>query len=44
MTVFSATIGALSSGAARRGVNTYRSVLYACSLAAFVVGSFWLVV
>ena len=43
MTVFSALIGALASGAARRGVNTYRGLLYGCSLAAFVVGSFWLV-
>lgn len=43
MTVFSAVIGALASGAARRGINTYRGVLYACSLSAFVVGSFWLV-
>jgi hypothetical protein len=43
MTAFSALMGAIASGAARRGVNTYRGVLYACSLAAFVVGSFWLV-
>ena len=42
MTVFAAAIGALASGAAKRGVNAYRGVLYACSVAAFVVGSFWL--
>ena len=43
MTVFSAFVGTLASGAAKRGINAYRSVLYACSFAAFVVGSFWLV-
>jgi hypothetical protein len=43
MTLFSAFIGALASGAARRGIDTYRGVLYACSLSAFLVGSFWLV-
>jgi hypothetical protein len=43
MTVFSTLVGAIASRAAKRGINTYRGVLYACSFAAFVVGSFWLV-
>jgi hypothetical protein len=43
MTVFSAAIGALAARAAKRGVNAYRGVLYACSFAAFVVGGLWLV-
>lgn len=43
MTVFSAFIGTLALGAARRGINAYRTVLYACAVSAFVVGSFWLV-
>ena len=43
MTLFAALMGALASGAARRGIDTYRGVLYACSASAFLVGSFWLV-
>lgn len=43
MTIFAAIIGALATGAARRGIDTYRGLLYACSLSAFLVGSFWLV-
>ena len=43
MTVFSTAIGALASVAAKSGVNAYRGILYACSIAAFVVGSVWLV-
>lgn len=43
MTVFSACVGAIAAAAARRGVNAYRGLLYACSAAAFVVGGFWLV-
>jgi len=43
MTAFAALVGVVAVGAARRGVNAYRGMLYACSLAAFVVGSFWLV-
>ena len=43
MTAFSALIGRVAAGAARRGINTYRGLLYACSLSAFLVGSFWLV-
>lgn len=42
MTVFSAVVGAVAARAARRGVNAYRGVLYACSVSALVVGSFWL--
>jgi hypothetical protein len=43
MTVFSAVVGAIAVSAARRGVNAYRGVLYACSLSAMLVGSFWLI-
>jgi hypothetical protein len=43
MTAFSALVGAVAVGAARRGVNTHRSMLYACSVSAFLVGGFWLV-
>jgi hypothetical protein len=43
MTAFSAFVGAISVRAARRGVNAYRGVLYACSASAFVVGGFWLI-
>ena len=43
MTLFAGFIGVLASGAARRGIDTYRGMLYACSVSAFLVGSFWLV-
>ena len=43
MTAFSAVVGAVAVGAARRGLNAYRGVLYACSLSAILVGSFWLI-
>lgn len=43
MTAFSAFVGAVSVSAARRGVNAYRGVLYACSLSAILVGGFWLI-
>lgn len=43
MTVFSAFVGAVAVSAARRGVNAYRGVLYACSLSAMLVGGFWLI-
>ena len=43
MTVFSALVGAIALRAARRGVNAYRGMLYACSLAALCVGGFWLI-
>ena len=43
MTAFSAFVGAVAVKAARRGVNAYRGVLYACSLSAFLVGGFWLI-
>jgi hypothetical protein len=42
MTAFSAFVGAIAVSAARRGLNAYRGVLYACSLSAFLVGGFWL--
>lgn len=43
MTAFSALVGAIAMRATRRGVNAYRSVLYACSLSAVLVGGFWLI-
>lgn len=43
MTAFSALVGAVAVSAARRGVNAYRGVLYACSLSAMLVGGFWLI-
>ena len=43
MTVFASLIGVVSTCAAKRGINAHRGVLYACSCAAFLVGSFWLV-
>ena len=43
MTAFSAFVGAVAVSAARRGVNAYRGVLYACSLSAILVGGFWLI-
>jgi hypothetical protein len=43
MTVFSAVVGVLAVSAARRGVNAYRGMLYACSVSALLVGGFWLV-
>jgi hypothetical protein len=43
MTVFAGLVGAVAMHAARRGVNAYRGMLYACSVSALVVGGFWLV-
>jgi hypothetical protein len=43
MTAFAAVIGRVAASASRRGINTYRGMLYACSVSAFLVGSFWLV-
>ncbi|HXG88299.1 MAG TPA: hypothetical protein VNJ02_08195 [Vicinamibacterales bacterium] len=43
MTAFAAVVGAITVRAARRGVNAYRGMLYACSLCALLVGGFWLV-
>jgi hypothetical protein len=43
MTAFSAFVGAVTVSAARRGVNVYRGMLYACSASAFLVGGFWLI-
>ena len=42
MTAFSAFVGAVALMAARRGLNAYRGVLYACSLTAVLVGGYWL--
>ncbi len=43
MTAFSGLVGVVAVSAARRGLNAYRGLLYACSICAFVVGGFWLV-
>jgi hypothetical protein len=43
MTLFSSLIGVVAAWAARRGMNTHRGLLYACSFSAFLVGGFWLV-
>jgi hypothetical protein len=42
MTVFSALVGAVAVRAARRGLNAYGALLYACSASALVVGGVWL--
>jgi ABC-type nickel/cobalt efflux system permease component RcnA len=43
MTVFAALVGALAARAGRHGALAYRTMLYACSVSAFIVGGFWLV-
>jgi hypothetical protein len=43
MTAFAALVGVVAVRAARRGLNAYRGVLYACSVSAFLVGGLWLV-
>jgi hypothetical protein len=43
MTAFAAVVGVVSVRAGRRGAVAYRTMLYACSLSAFIVGGFWLI-
>ena len=43
MTAFAGVVGMLAARAGQRGLVTHKSVLYACSFSALVVGSFWLV-
>ena len=43
MTAFAAAVGMLAARASRRSAHAYRTMLYACSLSAFIVGGFWLV-
>jgi hypothetical protein len=43
MTVFAAVVGVVSVRAGRRGAVAHRTMLYACSLSAFIVGGFWLI-
>ena len=43
MTAFSALVGAVAVRAAKRGMNAYRGMLYACSASALVAGGFWLI-
>lgn len=44
MTAFSSLIGLVASRARTRGTTIYRGLLYACSGAALLVGSAWLVI
>jgi hypothetical protein len=43
MTVFAAVVGMLAVGANRRSKHAFQTMLYACSLSAFLVGGFWLI-
>ena len=43
MSVFASLVGGVAVIAARRGPDAYRGMLYACSISAFIVGSFWIV-
>jgi hypothetical protein len=44
MTAFSSVIGVIALRARRRGTPLYRGLLYACSIAAIMVGGVWLFV
>ena len=43
MSVFAALVGALIARAGRKSHRAFRTMLYACSISAFVVGGFWLI-
>ena len=43
MIAFAAVIGMMSRGFAGKGVRAYQGLMYACSLAALGVGTYWLV-
>jgi hypothetical protein len=43
MTAFAALVGLLARRVGRGNVRAHRGILYACSISAVVVGSFWLV-
>jgi hypothetical protein len=43
MTVFAAVVGMLAVRAGRRSKHAFQTMLYACSLSAFLVGGFWLI-
>ena len=43
MTVFAAIVGMLAARAGRRSKHAFQTMLYACSLSAFLVGGFWLI-
>lgn len=43
MTAFAALVGLLARRVGRRNVGAHRGILYACSVSAVVVGSFWLI-
>ncbi len=42
MTAFAALVGLIARGVGRRDLGAHRSVLYACSISAVLVGGFWL--
>jgi hypothetical protein len=43
MTIFAAVVGILAMRAGRRSRHAFQTMLYACSLSAFLVGGFWLI-
>jgi hypothetical protein len=43
MTVFAAAVGMLAARAGRRSRHAFQTMLYACSLSAFLVGGVWLI-
>jgi hypothetical protein len=43
MSVFAALVGAVAARAGRKSHYAFRTMLYACSISALVVGSFWLI-
>lgn len=43
MTVFAAAVGMLAARAGRHGKHAFQTMLYACSLSAFLIGGVWLI-
>lgn len=43
MTIFAVVIGMLAARTRRRSRHAFQTMLYACSLSAFLVGGFWLI-
>lgn len=43
MTAFAMLVGVIARGVGRRHLGAHRGVLYACSISAVLVGSFWLI-
>ena len=42
MASFSSIIGLIAQGSVASGNNVYRALMYTCSVAAVVIGGFWL--